>query len=386
MNILEKMIKRQEEVNIVAMGENWYKLGLDWRLAISQEAAELIDSFDWKWWSKCSSPASSRIREKLLYRNGKLFYRSSMDEVATHKNYMTGYMTVKDEKLIEYIYENKKKEETLHSLIYMYHYGDIPDRLNFVIDHIDKDICNNSIENLRLIDRSSNARNSSIFEDANGFYYHKSSNRYISQIRMNGKKVYIGSFNTEDDARKAYLEFIKENDELLSPSINSGMGFKNCIDIDNAKIEIVDIWHFVLSIMKEEGIDIDNLLCDRFSALTRTGAVSLPAESKEVIKYCKNITRVAANDKSAMEIADAVLMAAGKIGMSFEEITKLYMGKAVLNIFRQRNGYNNGSYVKIWNGSEDNEVMMDIVAVTPLDENFEDSVDEKLTEMYMMVS
>jgi hypothetical protein len=40
------------------------------------------------------------------------------------------------------------------------------------------------------------------------------------------------------------------------------------------------------------------------------------------------------------------------------------MGKLILNIFRQDNGYIEGSYVKIWNGKEDNEVLM-----TLMDEN-----------------
>ncbi len=211
MSVLEKMMNRQKEVNIVAMGEDWATMGLDWRLAISQETAELIDSFDWKWWKHTK------------------------------------------------------------------------------------------------------------------------------------------------------------------------------VDVDNAKIEIVDIWHFTLSIMIEEGVIPESILDEKFSALTKTGAVSITSKKDEIIKHFKNINKVAANEKPALDIADALLMAAGKIGMTFEEITKIYMGKAVLNNFRQRHGYADGSYKKIWHEKEDNEVMMEIISVLPYDENFEDELDSTLEERYMIV-
>ena len=37
----------------------------------------------------------------------------------------------------------------------------------------------------------------------------------------------------------------------------------------------------------------------------------------------------------------------------------------LLNRFRQDNGYADGSYRKLWNGREDNEHLMDIVATLP---------------------
>ena len=42
----------------------------------------------------------------------------------------------------------------------------------------------------------------------------------------------------------------------------------------------------------------------------------------------------------------------------------------MLNRFRQNNGYKEGSYKKIWNGREDNEVMSEILSngVSKIDE------------------
>ncbi|MFA6630524.1 MAG: dUTPase, partial [Sulfuricurvum sp.] len=36
---------------------------------------------------------------------------------------------------------------------------------------------------------------------------------------------------------------------------------------------------------------------------------------------------------------------------------RLYVGKNILNQFRQDHGYKEGHYIKIWNGLEDNAVM-----------------------------
>ena len=48
-------------------------------------------------------------------------------------------------------------------------------------------------------------------------------------------------------------------------------------------------------------------------------------------------------------------------GLSFNWLQKLYIGKNCLNKFRQDNGYKEGTYVKVWNGDEDNVVMVSIL-------------------------
>ena len=48
-------------------------------------------------------------------------------------------------------------------------------------------------------------------------------------------------------------------------------------------------------------------------------------------------------------------------GLSFTWLQKLYIGKNCLNKFRQDNGYKEGTYIKEWNGREDNVVMIEII-------------------------
>ncbi|MEC7125486.1 MAG: dUTP diphosphatase, partial [Pseudomonadota bacterium] len=47
--------------------------------------------------------------------------------------------------------------------------------------------------------------------------------------------------------------------------------------------------------------------------------------------------------------------------LSWTELFRQYVGKNVLNVFRQDNGYKDGTYRKLWGGREDNEVLVDII-------------------------
>jgi hypothetical protein len=79
------------------------------------------------------------------------------------------------------------------------------------------------------------------------------------------------------------------------------------------------------------------------------------------------------------------LVLSGKIGMNYETLTKLYFGKAVLNDFRQANGYKTGEYIKIWGEEEDNEVMIRILYSIKYSDDFYDELYEALTLEYIEV-
>ena len=49
--------------------------------------------------------------------------------------------------------------------------------------------------------------------------------------------------------------------------------------------------------------------------------------------------------------------------LCWNELYEQYVGKNVLNIFRQDHGYKHGTYKKIWNNREDNEHLVDILEV-----------------------
>jgi len=55
------------------------------------------------------------------------------------------------------------------------------------------------------------------------------------------------------------------------------------------------------------------------------------------------------------------LTMSSKLNLKLPELYRLYVGKNILNKFRQDNGYKEGSYIKIWNSQEDNVVMQSIL-------------------------
>jgi len=160
-------------------------------------------------------------------------------------------------------------------------------------------------------------------------------------------------------------------------------------DYDNIKIEIVDIWHFVMSealrsykIEKLGSIeDIASMITnmnefDSFSQDTKSEVLDTYAQVdivEEMIAtlFCK---------KDVNSLVKSFLNMSSKLNLKLPELYKLYIGKNILNKFRQDNGYKEGTYIKVWNGLEDNVVMQNI-----LNENSDispDSLYRKLTESY----
>lgn len=97
-----------------------------------------------------------------------------------------------------------------HRLAWMYVYGEFPK----VIDHINGIKTDNRIENLRSVDQKTNVENVVKPRKHNqsgvlGAY--KKSNKFQSRIRINGKNIYLGVFDTAQDASKAYLEMKRKH-------------------------------------------------------------------------------------------------------------------------------------------------------------------------------
>ena len=71
------------------------------------------------------------------------------------------------------------------------------------IDHINGDRICNHVDNLRIVTHQENHHNQT---KAKGYTFNKQKNKWQAQIRLNNKRIYIGYFETEEEARQAYLE------------------------------------------------------------------------------------------------------------------------------------------------------------------------------------
>ena len=73
---------------------------------------------------------------------------------------------------------------------------------NNYIDHIDRNPSNNHISNLRVVTHQQNCFN----RTCKGYYWYAQRNKWRSIIVVNGKSKHLGLHNTEEEARKCYLE------------------------------------------------------------------------------------------------------------------------------------------------------------------------------------
>lgn len=149
------------------------------------------------------------------------------------------------------------------------------------------------------------------------------------------------------------------------------------IDFDNVKIEVVDIWHFILSwIIETNNYDLLIYCLSKVYDSRRK-------MYKNILFYIDHIIY-----HSIIEDLHFVLIYFFKLlklcNISFEELAKIYFGKNILNRFRQNNGIKQGEYKRVWDGIEDNKVMLNMInaiKLLPLEE-FEKNLWNKLNNYY----
>jgi len=93
--------------------------------------------------------------------------------------------------------DNKRTHFTVHRLIALYFIPN-PDNLPCV-DHINGIRTDNRIENLRWCTKQQNEWNNK----GKGYRITKYG-KYVAQIRQDGKFIYLGTFDTPEEARQAY--------------------------------------------------------------------------------------------------------------------------------------------------------------------------------------
>ena len=97
---------------------------------------------------------------------------------------------------------NKGTQKTyLHHRIIGYAFLGLDiDNVYTCIDHIDRNRKNNNWLNLRIVTKQQNTFN----RNAKGYW--KNRNGYEAKICFEGKRIYLGYYKKEEDARQAYLD------------------------------------------------------------------------------------------------------------------------------------------------------------------------------------
>lgn len=154
--------------------------------------------------------------------------------------------------------------------------------------------------------------------------------------------------------RACYVELAEAYDHLSFKWWKSGK-----VNLKEAQMELIDVLFFAMSkSILRSGVD---------------GTIEILNTLNEAGNQPQN-----PNWFSELEVIDSLFNASIKkvtwfselfsamyrLEMTDEMIYNMYMGKLILNIFRQRNGYNKGTYKKIWDGVEDNVILSEIMKET----------------------
>lgn len=130
---------------------------------------------------------------------------------------------------------------------------------------------------------------------------------------------------------------------------------------EQAFMEMVDIFHFGISdIIQRKGLSEETILdtvkkMESANLIASTGDVSVEVILKSIEKFAAKTVQT-----ESFDMFDFIILM-NQFGFSFDKLYLNYVGKNVLNKFRQDNGYKTGEYYKVWNGKEDNEHLQEVL-------------------------
>ncbi len=147
------------------------------------------------------------------------------------------------------------------------------------------------------------------------------------------------------------------------------------VDVAQVQLELVDIFHFGLSLRLMANNNIDKVAQELAQELAQSN------KETDFKIALENLASAAVTHKqfNGQAFADCMQL----MNMDLDELFRQYVGKNTLNFFRQDHGYKEGSYIKVWHGKEDNEVLADVV--TQLDssaDNFQQTLYQALEKHY----
>ncbi len=172
-------------------------------------------------WVNSSNQREYNIYSMGCFASACMMFRFFPDAKKTLKNGMIVFVDERDIDILEvggwwwagrYV---KNENGYLHRVIVTKHHGEIPPGL--VIDHRDRNPLNNRLGNLRICEQQQNLLNSkgrggkSRFK---GVFQNKG--KWSAQISTAGIRECLGTFDTEEEAAKAYDDSAKKRKDEFS--------------------------------------------------------------------------------------------------------------------------------------------------------------------------
>lgn len=209
-----------------------------------------------------------------------------------------------------------------------------------------------------------------MFELQNTLNNQTNGEQWVNGITKEGRKI--------NWSRCIYMEVCEAIE-----SIGSWKHWKNLnakTDFENIKIELTDVFHFLSSKQIENHSGnlqsaVNDFMIDYNTAMNKNDSVPLLEALEDIAKFAINGEVPIVQFVNALNAMD---------DFTIEDVYKLYIGKNCLNQFRQDNGYKDGSYVKIWDGKEDNVYMQKNMEENP-EITYKDLY-QKLTDIYQSLT
>jgi hypothetical protein len=148
-----------------------------------------------------SLPSLARLGELFEYRDGNLYNKTNRHSKAKLGQMAGSYAGIYGLVTID------SKAYTLHRVIFYMHHKYV----SKFIDHINGNKHDNRIENLREATQSQNQQNRGLNKNntsgVKNVYWHKKTQKWIADLRYNGKKKNFGSYSTLEEAKKVVEQF-----------------------------------------------------------------------------------------------------------------------------------------------------------------------------------
>jgi hypothetical protein len=144
---------------------------------------------------------------KIYNKNKDLVNEVLVDDDLWHKLTLYTWWNAENNYTVSKI---NNKNITMHNYIYLLNNPEIPQ--GYIIDHINKITNDNRRSNLRLNTKTGNSHNRIKVTTASSKYYgvYKKDKKWMATIQKDGISHYLGSFNLEIEAAKAYNIKAKE--------------------------------------------------------------------------------------------------------------------------------------------------------------------------------
>lgn len=196
----------------------------------------------------------------------------------------------------------------------------------------------------------------------------------------------------EDFARATWIECAE-----LVDSLPWKWWKKQEADMENVQIEVVDIWHFIMSYIllryKDAGEAVEGKEIVYFLKGVNGDFTEIDVKGEYINHYLGETDRNKKIIFLAERVAEGFLKQNIEEGVFFfgllvrnsislDNLYLLYIGKNILNHIRQEKGYNSGEYKKVINGKEDNQYLFELVRKVSSREELENKIREAFEKIH----